>query len=62
MPTFTTAFELGDKVLIDGDPSLVLTVIGFSLYSVGQEIRCSWFNEGVHHTDWFYEWRLTRKV
>ena len=57
---FTSRFEFGDRVHIDGDDSIVARVIGFSFVSNGNQVQVSWFHNGDVKEAWFAEWRLSK--
>jgi len=54
-------FDFKDKVCVDDESSIIMTVVGFSLYMTGLQIQCSWFSNGVLQEAWFPEWRLSHK-
>jgi len=51
------AFNLGDRVHIDRDPSVVATVICMA-YNGCWSFECAWFIGGDQKTAWLAEWRL----
>lgn len=58
MATFSSRFSLGERVIIDGDPSMVVRVTGYLWRSVCQ-IEVSWVHCGSINTSWIEEWRLS---
>lgn len=57
----TTKFTFGDKVLIDGCPSLIAVVTGIRFFQSGScEYTLEYFNEGTPITmNAVDEWRMT---
>ncbi|WP_036292103.1 hypothetical protein [Methylosinus sp. PW1] len=53
-------FELGDKVIIDGDKSIVAVVSGFT-WRGHLLIEVEWFHAGIIHSAWFHEPRLAKR-
>jgi hypothetical protein len=56
--TFESRFGFGDKVRIDGDLSVVGTVIGFCFYPHVAQVQVSWWNSGALVEQWIAPWRL----
>lgn len=56
---FGSKYAFGDKVTADGG-DVVMTVVVFMFTTLGVQIQCAWFANGLHHESWFYEWRLKR--
>lgn len=59
MPTFTAAFDLGERVIVDESPDLVAVVTGVQFRSAAPAIEISYFDRGKHETVWIEPWRLT---
>ena len=56
-----TKFDIQDKVLIDGDKSLIGTVIAIQVHSdTMYDYQLSWLSNGAHFKETFDEWRLTK--
>jgi hypothetical protein len=55
----TTLFDIGNRVTIDGDASLVGTVSGFLWRKPrGMLVEIAWIHSGSSHEVWIDEWRL----
>lgn len=57
--SFTFAFGLSEKVIVDGDDRLEATVVGIQIHPDAISYRLSWFHEGRLETQWVDEFRLT---
>ena len=58
--TFRSRWAFRDYVLIDGDKSIIASVVGFSFSETGTaSVRCAWFANGDSKEGWFEEWRLS---
>lgn len=57
--TFTSEFKLGDRVLIDGDASIVAVVTAYAWRGERAELEICWFHNGGQQSLWIGEWRLT---
>lgn len=57
---FVTVFDFGDRVVIDGDHSLVCRVLAFTFrHDRGCVVEVSWVHNGVVNSDWVDSWRLS---
>lgn len=56
----TCPFSLTEKVLIDGDPSIIGVVIAVMFETTGSSVKVSWVHSGAIHREWIDEWRLTK--
>lgn len=55
----TTKFDIKDRVIINGDSSLVATVQRFSVSSLGTAVEVLWFDSsGAVREHFFFEWQL----
>ena len=52
-------FEHGQKVLLDGDASMVLTVAAFCIYKSRIEVEVGWVHNGDVKSAWVEDWRLS---
>ncbi|MCB1534877.1 MAG: hypothetical protein KDJ44_09165 [Rhodoblastus sp.] len=59
---FSTEFGPGDKVLIDGDRSIVGTVTACLWRQAAPQIEVCWFSSGAHHSFWFDPWRPSART
>lgn len=57
--TFQSPFQLGDKVIVDGDPSLIAKVIQVAFRSDIADCEISWVHQGDIKRAWVDNWRLT---
>lgn len=59
---FTTAYDIGDRVTIDRDESLIGVIVAVMAENTCLNIsyKVSWFHCGGHNTAWLEEWRLNR--
>lgn len=55
-----TKYDLRDKVHIDGDESIVATVIGVLIYEGGFEYKLAWMHNGSSQWGEFDEFRLEK--
>jgi len=58
MTIFESEFNMFDKVMIDGDPSIKATVIGFAFYDGRADVQISYVHSGDIKTAWINELRL----
>lgn len=57
-----TKFDIRDRVIINGDPSVVAFVQRIAISSSGATYEVSWFDSsGSFKEHWIYEWQLTKK-
>lgn len=59
---FCAQFRFGDKVIIDGDGSIVASVIGFAFYPHHYTVLCGWIHNGAAVEAWVGDFRLTRRA
>ena len=60
MNQYESRFAIGDKVLINGDLTLVVTVQRLMFASHGHTVEVSWFNSaGDYKEHWVFEWQLS---
>ena len=57
---FETEFALLDRVIVDGDPSLVATITGFAFYDRPAEVQISYVHNGDIKSAWIIESRLSK--
>ena len=57
--TFAADFDFGDRVLLDGDSSLVARVVAFSFRSEFPQIEVAWVHCGTLHSAWVDPFRLS---
>jgi len=50
-----------DTVIIDGEPSIKATVIGFAFYGSHADVQISYVHSGDIKTAWIGEKRLSRE-
>lgn len=60
--TFQSAFDLFDRVFIDGDTSIKATVTGFAFYGHRASVEISWVHNGDIKSAWIVEDRLSRAI
>lgn len=55
-----TKFDIGNRVIIDSDRSLVATVLGINVYGNGANISydLGWIHNGQSSTATIAEWRI----
>lgn len=60
MPSMSleSPFTFGDRVIIDGDKSLIARVTRINFASHFCEIEISWVHNGSIQTAWVANWRL----
>lgn len=58
MATFASRFSLGERVIIDNDPSMIVLVTGFMWRAIGH-VEVSWVHCGSLNTSWIEAWRLS---
>lgn len=54
------AFNLTEKVIIDGDRQVVAVITAISFRISGCKVEVSWWNHGDLKEAWVDEWRLSR--
>lgn len=54
------AFNLTEKVIIDGCDSIVAVVTAVMFETSGCTVRVSWTADGQVRREWVEEWRLTK--
>lgn len=54
----TARHQLGTRVTIDNDQSIIATTIGICYSSGRTTYECCWFSNGAHHSAWIDEFRL----
>jgi hypothetical protein len=60
MVVYKSEFALYDRVIIDGESSIVATVVGFAFYGSHADVQISYVHSGDIKTAWIVEKRLTR--
>ena len=61
MVTVTTAFDVRDRVHIDGDTTIIAAVLSIQIRESQRDLyELSWVHNGEVKTAWLDEWRLTR--
>jgi hypothetical protein len=60
MVVFRSELALFDRVIIDSEPSIKATVIGFAFYGHQADVQISYVHSGDIKTAWIVEKRLTR--
>jgi hypothetical protein len=56
---FSSEFAFRDRVLIDGDQSIIGVVSGFAWSTEeGYTVKVSWMHAGAAQVAWFDSWRL----
>jgi hypothetical protein len=60
MVIYKSEFALYDRVIIDGESSIVATVTGFAFYGSHADVQISYVHSGDIKTAWIVEKRLTR--
>jgi len=61
MAVFRSEFSMYDTVIIDGEPSIKATVIGFAFYGSHADVQISYVHSGDIKTAWIGEQRLSRE-
>lgn len=63
MASFNSSLDYRDKVYIDGDRTILGTVLSFQFRTtfVFPNVEVSWLHNGAVVTQWFEEWRLTKQ-
>jgi len=56
---FESRFDIGARVWIDADRTLIGVVSGFLWRVEKPQVEVCWFHSGTHHSEWIAEWRLT---
>lgn len=56
-----TRFDFKDRVIIDGDDSVIGVVTGFAFTLGRYTVEVKWLHNGGAHETWFDEWRLEKK-
>ena len=54
----TLPFPFGKKVIIDGDGSLIATVIGYHILDRRMEVQISWVHNGDIKEAYIDRWRI----
>jgi len=54
------AFSLAEKVIIDGDKSIIGVVTAVTFRTTGTTIEVGWIHNGQANSGWFEEWRLSK--
>lgn len=57
--TFKTDFDFGDRVLLDGDNSLIARVVAFSFRSKFPQFEVAWVHCGALNSAWVDPFRLS---
>lgn len=60
MTTFTCEWSIKQRVIINGCESIIGFITEVCFRGTGCIVKVSWFNEGAHREEWFYEWQLTK--
>jgi len=58
--TFESKFRRGDRVVLDGDRSLIMTVTAHTFREHFETVECSYVHNGDSKCAWIEEWRLER--
>lgn len=56
---YFSPYRVGNKVLIDGDRSIVGVVTALLWRAGFHQVEVCWFSGGAHQSFWFDHWRLT---
>lgn len=56
--TFESKWKYRDRVIIDGDTSIIGVVTGFQFRIGYLIVEVSWVHDGAAQTAWLEEWRL----
>lgn len=60
MATFRSKFDIGDRVVIDGDRSMVVTVVAVEFrYGPHVKVEVQWMYDGNSQSAWMDEFRLS---
>lgn len=57
--TFETAFDIGQKVIVDDDKSMVFTIVGVAWFVRGTEYSLGWVSNGDLRQTNIDEFRLS---
>lgn len=53
-------FSLAEKVIMDGDDSIVAVVTAVMFETTGCSIKVSWISDGQIRREWVEDWRISK--
>jgi len=57
--TYTSDYEIGDRVHVDGDSSISAVVTAVLWRTENPQLEITWWHNGAQQSCWVADWRLS---